>query len=246
MGLCAPSRAQNRVSSDSLLTQQLHFGLSISFLLLFVALILSYTYSLCQPPFGIALVSLDLPCYTLSIMSTEITTTEQQLPIYQEIARFQGNPYRFLLFLLRNPGASLNDARRSINLATSPGSLQGWKQLPGFRDVLERLKAPTEDLRLAYAKAAMLDSVPDVTDSMVDRAKGNGVASQRAGERILEATGVLKAPDSGESTDLSGIALRIYAGKQARIAIGVDTTQAGTDRPQIEGQAVQLEALPEH
>ena len=110
-----------------------------------------------------------------------------------------------------------------------------------FKATLDKLRNPTQDIRLPYAKAAFMDSVPDVVDAMVaravDTARGSGVSAQRAGERILETTGVLKAPDSAGVEDLAGIALRIYAGRQTRIAIGVDTTQAEEPR--------QLEALPE-
>jgi len=153
--------------------------------------------------------------------------TTQSIPLYQQVARFSGNPYKFLLYLLRNPGTHLAEARGAIGLsATSQGTLQGWKNtLPGFRETLERLKQPSEDIRLVYAKAAMLDAVPDVTDAMVARAQGTSATAQRAAERILETAGVLSTGNADTpGADLSSLAMRLYANKGQTVRAAVEIT----------------------
>ena len=165
-------------------------------------------------------------------------------PLYEQIAKFQGKPYTFLLYLLKHPGASYNEARRSMGLSTSPGTLQGWKQLPGFVETLARISSAQDDLRIEYAKAAFLDAVPVVADSMVTRATSNHPASQRAAERILETTGVLRsATEAPDRNDLASLAVRIYTNRQAKVAIAVQTSDGGPATQQL-GPGPQASTMP--
>ena len=79
--------------------------------------------------------------------------------------------------------------------------------------MLAELRTFNADLRSEYAQAAFRDAVPGVVDAMVNRATGNSHKdAQRAGERILEAVGVLRkegdlAPGT-EAVDILMLKLR--------------------------------------
>jgi len=138
-------------------------------------------------------------------------------PLYQRIAQgFNGNRYTFLMLMLRSPGASQASLAESMGL--KPDTISDWKQeVPGFADMLAELRTFNADLRSEYAQAAFRDAVPGVVDAMVNRATGNSHKdAQRAGERILEAVGVLRkegdlAPGT-EAVDILMLKLRRRAG----------------------------------
>jgi hypothetical protein len=146
--------------------------------------------------------------------TTPAPAEEDPQALYNLVQAFSGNPAAYLIALLRSPTSTYADIARSIGV--DPRSAYQWDtRVPGFRAAKQAIAAHTDSLKLEYAKLAMLESVPDVTDAMVDRAKGTGAAAQRAGERILETAGVLRKdgdlPGDMESIDV--VAMRMIRRK---------------------------------
>lgn len=116
--------------------------------------------------------------------------------LYQLLAPFTGYRYMFLLGVLKDPDKPVADVARAIGV--TPEAVYNWNYVvPGFREALAAIKEGRADLRTEYAKLAFLEATPRIADAMVKRAQGKSGAAQRAGERILEATGGL--PKSGEA-----------------------------------------------
>ncbi len=110
--------------------------------------------------------------------------------LYSTIAKFRGNPYKFLLATLKNPDDSHADVAKSVGV--TPESAYNWRYaLPGFAAALQAVQEHRQDLRSEYARLAFLEAAPKLADAMIARGFGTGRDAQRAGERILETVGVL-------------------------------------------------------
>ena len=167
-----------------------------------------------------------------SMATQQLASTSPASTIHQRIAHFQGKAYLVILALLRNPGIPVAEACR--NSGVSEDSFYRWKrELPGFAQAYEDICNAAGDLRSEYAQAAFLEATPDIADAMIGRAKGDKKDSQRAGERILETVGVLKAPglalEAGDSLDY--VALRIRKGQALPAAPARAIEAEATDLP---------------
>lgn len=111
-------------------------------------------------------------------------------PLYDQVAKFHGNQYRFLVVALKHPDQDISWLCEQADI--SRPTLYRWcNEKPAFNSVLKQIQAQNGELRTAYAKAAFLEATPRVADAMVADAMGFGKDSQRARERILETVGVL-------------------------------------------------------
>ena len=113
----------------------------------------------------------------------------------QRIAVYRGKSYALLLYVLKQPDCVWADACRSVGV--DQGYSYELRKQPGYSAVLEEIRSHAGDLRSEYARAAMAEAIPSLTDAMIARGLGEGRDAQRAGERILETVGVL--PKQGET-----------------------------------------------
>src|SRR3990167_4386057 len=136
-------------------------------------------------------------------------------PLADRIATFSGRKYLFLLWLIAHPTEHMTDGLRSIG--SSIQTLYSWKRkVPGYAEVVEAVRSYTGNLRTEAARALFHDATVPISQAMVNRALENGKDAQRAGERILEAVGVLRkegdlAPGT-EAVDILMLKLRRRAG----------------------------------
>ncbi len=139
------------------------------------------------------------------------------LPVYEAVAKFHGNPFRFLMALMKDPTISQNEAlRQAGNLAQS--TFYGWKkQFPTFEETFRRVISNRDSLRQDYARAVFLEATPAVAEAMVERAKGTGRDAQRATERILETSGVLGTSQEEESVAVDLVAGRLLMRRRKQV-----------------------------
>ena len=135
------------------------------------------------------------------------------LLLHERIAAFHGNQYRVLMALLKDPDAPITSIIAALPQPISGDTFYDWRSRDHtFAALSDEIRASAVSLRSDYARAAMEQAIPSVTDTMIARASSMTARdSQRAGERILEATGVLQKegalPPGTESIDY--VALRI-------------------------------------
>ena len=158
------------------------------------------------------------------------------------IAHYQGNHYKFLLWLMANPSETQADGMRSLGLSLH--TRDSWRRdIEGFAATCEAIKTYRGNLRTEAAKAIFQSATIPLAQAMVRRGTGDGRDAQRAGERILEEVGVLrKASDMiGETIDIMAIRIRSTLSSPA-IESGASTVQpqlisghtAGDDNPPSE------------
>ena len=114
--------------------------------------------------------------------------------LYDIVSQFHGNPYRYLLAMLRDPDQMPSTVAKELGVAVE--TCYTWRyDLAGFKDAEKLVRGPNRDLRREYARLAMLEATPRAADAMVavalDTKHRDG---QRARERLLEATGILPKP----------------------------------------------------
>ena len=128
--------------------------------------------------------------------STTVAGLSDSLPLHERIAAYRGNPYLVLLALLRDPDAEIAPICRKLPSPVNAQAFYDWRnKLPGYADIVDEIRDAAHSIRSDYAKAALEEAVPSVVDTMVARASTIGARdSQRAGERLLEATGILPKP----------------------------------------------------
>ena len=137
-------------------------------------------------------------------------TSEISAPLHQRIAAFKGTPALFLIAALKHPDAPLTKLAELVGVVGDTPYVW-FPRYPGLRELYDEIRSHAGDLRSEYAQAAFREAVPALADAMIERGKGTGKDAQRAGERILEATGVLRKDGDLEPgvESISMIALRI-------------------------------------
>lgn len=152
-----------------------------------------------------------------TLQPTSDVTPLVSAPLHERIAAFYGNHHDFLLWLIANPSRPHAEGMRKLGL--SELTLYSWRRdIATFKEVMDAVTQHRGNLRTQYAQAAFNEAIPAIVDTMIERAKGTGKDSrdaQRAGERILEATGVLRKDGDMEPgvESISMIALRIRRSK---------------------------------
>ncbi len=131
------------------------------------------------------------------------------LSLAQRAASYRGKSFALLVYMLKQPDSYWADACKTVGVSDSYS--YDLRKQPGYEQLLQDIRSHAGDLRSEYAQAAFREAVPALADAMIERGKGIGKDAQRAGERILEATGVLRKDGDLEPgvESISMIALRI-------------------------------------
>lgn len=136
-------------------------------------------------------------------------------PISELLPTFSVKKRNLCLYMLTHPDEQISDSCRAVQYA--PESMYTARSRDkAFAYVMDTIREKGRSLIVEWARYHLRSQAPAIAEKMAARALGDGVAAQRAGERILESVGVLGSPtgDTGIDTiDLIALRLRRTRGK---------------------------------
>ena len=158
------------------------------------------------------------------------------VPLHQRIAAYRGNQYRVLMALLKDPDASITSIIAALPQPISSDTFYDWRSRDHtFAALSDEIRASAVSLRSDYARAAIEQAIPSVTDTMVARAQSMTARdSQRAAERILETVGVL--PKASDQIQMPALTIKVVYETKAISGIIVEgeTRELEAPKPKVE------------